>query len=73
MLQEMSSAASSPAKGVDLKDDGDSGSPHTAQVAPLTTCPPSSMPPPQPRGPMNFGGPRLVLLDIDDKDEHMFV
>ena len=51
------SASSSPTKDADLRDDGDSGSPHRAHAAPLRVCPVSSMTPPPAAGGVRFDGP----------------
>ena len=72
-VQDVSSSMSSPAKEKDLRDDGDSGSPHAAQTAPLAACPVSSMPPPQSSGAVQFGGPSFDDYDSEEEEEQRFV
>ena len=72
-VHDVSSSVSSPAKEGDLSDDGDSGSPHAAQAAPLTASPLRSMPPPQVSGSLQFGGPSFDDFDSEEEEEHRFV
>ena len=69
----VSSSMSSPAKGSDVRDDGDSGSSPTTTAAPLDMSPLSSAPPPpQSGGELLFGGPNFEELDTEDEEEHRF-
>ena len=68
----VSSSTSSPAKELDVRDDGDSGSSPTATAAPLNVSPLSSAPPPQSGEELLFGGPNFDNLDSEEEEEHRY-
>ena len=73
LAKKVPAAVSSPAKGQDLEDEEESGSPPALRAAPLRVCSTSSTPPPRSSGASAFGGPNFEDLDYDEEEEHRFV
>ena len=73
LAKKTHSAVSSPAKGQDLEDDEESGSPPAFQAAPLRLCSTSSTHLVPSSGTPAFGGPIFGDSEDEEDEEHRYV
>ena len=68
LVKKVPSSVSSPAKGLDLGDEGDSVSSPSTKDVPLDVSLLSSAPPPKSGEALLFGGPNFEDLDSEEED-----